>query len=111
MTDQQLQDFAQLLRDTQAELTGSLADSSEEAPVSPDSSIGRLTRQDAMQAQQMAIELRRRNRIRLQQIESALQRVEQGSYGVCLRCEEDISLARLRVRPEAILCVECAERK
>lgn len=111
MTDPQLQEFTQLLRDTQTELEQSLADSSEEAPVSPDSAIGRLTRQDAMQAQQMAIELRRRSRIRLQQVESALQRTETGSYGVCLRCEEDISLARLRVRPEATLCVECAERK
>jgi hypothetical protein len=38
-------------------------------PVSPDRAIGRLTRQDAMLAQQMALELKGRNQVRLSQVE------------------------------------------
>jgi len=44
---------------------------------------------------------------RLQQIESALDRIKQGNYGKCLRCGEDISQARLRAIPYALLCIDC----
>lgn len=77
-------------------------------PVSPDAAIGRLTRQDAMQAQQMALELERRTRQRLAQVEAALLRLAEGSYGICTRCDEEISAARLAVKPEAHQCVRCA---
>lgn len=37
----------------------------------------------------------------------ALRRVDAGTYGICLDCERDIPLVRLRVRPEAVRCVQC----
>lgn len=40
----------------------------------------------------------------------ALGRVENGSYGVCVQCGEDISENRLEVRPEAALCINCASK-
>jgi RNA polymerase-binding protein DksA len=43
----------------------------------------------------------------LEQIEAALQRIEDGSYGTCVDCGATISEARLTVRPEAARCVEC----
>jgi DnaK suppressor protein len=98
-----------LLESVKAELLAGLEDAAgSTAPVSPDNSIGRLTRQEAMQTQQLNLEIRRRNQQRLQQVEAALRRLEQGSYGLCLRCEEPIAEARLRARPEATLCMECA---
>ena len=110
MTADQLQEFRELLHETRAEIQARLDESAESrSPVSPDRAIGRLTRQDAMQDQQMALEIHRRDTARLQQINSALRRMERGEYGICARCEEEISLARLRVRPEAPLCVRCAE--
>ena len=110
MDDLQINAHRERLIALQTELRASLeGDADETKPVEPDRAIGRLTRQDAMQAQQMALELRRRNQIRLQQIEQALRRVEDGSYGYCVRCEEEISEARLKVRPEAPVCIECAE--
>jgi DnaK suppressor protein len=81
------------------------------APVAPDKAIGRLTRQDAMQAQQMSLELRRRQKQQLQQVEQALKRIGDGTYGLCLRCEEEIGAARLKARPEAGLCLRCADRR
>lgn len=110
MTAEQLQEFRELLVATQAELCASLDDTAGiTSPVSPDNAIGRLTRQDAMQSQQMALAIQRRNRARLQQIEAAIQRIDQGVYGICVRCDEEISLARLRARPEAVVCVRCAQ--
>lgn len=112
MTDRDLQAFADLLQSTRAELEASLQSSAaDEAPVSPDNAIGRLTRQDAMQAQQMALEVRRRNEIRLAQVKAAIERIAEGDYGNCPSCDEDIPVARLKVRPEAVLCVACAEKR
>jgi DnaK suppressor protein len=46
----------------------------------------------------------------LEQIEDALERVEDGYYGVCEQCEAKIPKARLNVIPYATLCVKCAFR-
>ena len=45
----------------------------------------------------------------LAEIDAALQRIEDGTYGVCVSCGEEISEQRLEVRPESFECVECAE--
>ena len=41
-------------------------------------------------------------------IRRALERIEDGSYGECIRCGNAISAGRLEARPEAALCIECA---
>lgn len=71
--------------------------------------VGRLSRMDAMQAQAMSIEAKRRRDIELVRIKSALERIEQGSYGECLKCQELIAIARLENDPSATLCITCAE--
>ncbi|KHK96097.1 molecular chaperone DnaK [Microbacterium mangrovi] len=43
------------------------------------------------------------------QIQSALGRVADGTYGVCIRCGKRIPAGRLEVRPMAAMCVECTE--
>lgn len=42
-------------------------------------------------------------------VEAALTRIKNGTYGICLRCDETISLNRLRVLPHAAFCVNCQE--
>lgn len=44
------------------------------------------------------------------EVDAALARVEEGTYGICAVCGEAIPAARLEVRPTAIMCVTCAER-
>jgi len=46
----------------------------------------------------------------LREVSDALQRIAQGSYGVCLECEEPISVKRLEAVPWARYCVSCQER-
>ncbi len=45
----------------------------------------------------------------LSQVEEALQRIEDGSYGRCQRCGNPIDYARLKVLPYATLCIRCKE--
>jgi DnaK suppressor protein len=44
----------------------------------------------------------------LAEVEAALRSLEAGAYGICVRCQEPISDARLRALPWARLCLECA---
>ncbi|HUF48797.1 MAG TPA: TraR/DksA C4-type zinc finger protein [Vicinamibacterales bacterium] len=107
--------FADLRRQLEArreELIGLIADGRlADQPVSPDPAIGRLTRQDAMQQQQMAAEIVRRLQAEQSRVELALRAMAAGEYGVCRLCEEPIAIARLRAMPDARLCVTCADRK
>jgi RNA polymerase-binding transcription factor len=73
--------------------------------------VGRLSRMDAMQAQAMSVEAKRRREIESVRISAALKRVEAGTYGECLECSEMILIARLEFNPSMPLCIQCAERK
>lgn len=73
-----------------------------------DTSIGRLSRMDAMQNQQMALELRRRQEQQLQRIANAFKRMDKGTYGSCSKCKQPISEDRLEVSPDVVMCVRCA---
>lgn len=74
------------------------------------SSVGRLSRMDAMQSQAMALEGKRRREIQLTRIEAALERIEEGEYGYCAMCDEEIAARRLEVDPANPFCVNCAEK-
>ena len=71
-------------------------------------SVGRLSRMDALQVQAMAQASEDRRRGRLQRIESALKRIEDGDYGECVECGEVIPPKRLEIDPTVTHCVECA---
>jgi len=67
----------------------------------------------AMSESNRSIELRKRDRERklIQKIKKAIRRTEDGSYGVCDECGEEISESRLKARPETILCINCKEEQ
>lgn len=67
----------------------------------------------ATQESEFGLELRTRDRERklLRKINSALMRIEEGSYGFCDETGEDIGLKRLEARPVATLCLEAQERR
>jgi DnaK suppressor protein len=74
------------------------------------SSVGRLSRMDAMQSQAMALENKRRREILLIRIEAALERIEEGEFGFCASCDEEIVPRRLELDPSNPFCVTCAEK-
>lgn len=91
-------------------LRASLAQTQEHAkPVDLDEPIGRLSRMDAIQQQQMALANRAREQASLQQVERSLSLIAQEPerYGLCTRCEEPIGYKRLKARPESNVCMSC----
>jgi DnaK suppressor protein len=53
------------------------------------------------------LRIRERERKLLGKIEEALERVEEGSFGICEECGEDIGMKRLEARPVTTLCIDC----
>ena len=72
--------------------------------------VGRLSRMDAMQGQQMALEEARRRQLQLVKIEGALRRIESDEYGYCFSCDEEIVRARLFFDPTNTRCIGCADK-
>src|SRR3981189_3536197 len=60
-------------------------------------------------AQSMVFRLRDREKFLLKKIERALLRIQDGTFGVCERCEEPISPKRLEARPVTTLCIRCKD--
>lgn len=57
----------------------------------------------------MSLIMRERDRRLLQEVRQALQRLDNGEYGVCEECGEEIPLPRLKAQPMATLCVGCKQ--
>jgi RNA polymerase-binding transcription factor DksA len=76
-------------------------------PLNPDSSEQAVEMEDdaSLEAQAALVtrEIASTNR--------ALLRIENGTYGECVRCGDAIAPKRLEVRPEAALCISCASRE
>ena len=72
-------------------------------------SVGRLSRMDAMQGQQMALETERRRKRQLLEIEAALRRIDADEYGECLECGEEIASGRLDINPAVTRCIGCSD--
>lgn len=80
------------------------------APVALDQdSVGRLSRIDALQVQAMALAQQRRRQAERQAIEAALRRIDEGEYGFCAVCGEEIAEARIMHNPAVTMCIACAE--
>ena len=46
----------------------------------------------------------------MRKIQESLDKIEDGTYGICEMCEEDISVARLKARPVARFCITCKKK-
>jgi DnaK suppressor protein len=72
------------------------------------SAVGRLSRIDNLQTQGLTKGLQEREQAKLGQIAEALRRLEAGTYGCCVVCNEPIAFERLFIFPEAPNCSACA---
>lgn len=78
-------------------------------PIAPDCSLGRVTRQEMIQEQEIYEHTLREAESRVKKLMSALQRVDTKEYGVCVECDEEIVIGRLLLLPESKYCVTCKE--
>jgi len=80
-------------------------------PVAPDNAIGRLTRMEAIGSRAVSENSRNSARAKLAKLETALEKVDQPGFGVCMRCEKPIPQGRIMAMPENVFCVPCAEKR
>jgi DnaK suppressor protein len=69
--------------------------------------VGRVSRIDAIQCQEMAKANKRHTEQHLKAIDDALRRLADENYGFCEGCGQPIAAARLKIKPEAELCISC----
>ena len=111
MSDEQLEHFRKILsawkRELMYEVDRTVHHMQDEAANFPDPN------DRATQESEFGLELRTRDRERklLRKIDSALARIDEGSYGWCDETGEEIGLKRLEARPVATLCLEAQERR
>ena len=110
LTDDQINVFRNTLLENRKILMTAIEGETESSKIVEldQSTMGRLSRMDALQGQAMTQETKQRHEEGLRNISSALSRIESGDYGYCLKCDEHISTARLEVDPAASLCINCA---
>ena len=103
-------DYKQQLQDDKTALQNLIALAGDEsnAVELDQSKLGRLSRMDALQKQAMSQEVNRRRQIELTRINAALLRIEEGEFGYCITCGEEIEPQRLALNPSLPQCGKCA---
>lgn len=56
------------------------------------------------------VDLSKKFRVLLKEAKTALKRIEEDKYGICVKCKKEISYQRLKAYPSAIFCVECESK-
>jgi len=107
MTKAELEKLKNILEAKQAELSGAIRNRDEIAIEKASDPID-----EVQLAGERALAIRNldRDSNMLRQIRRALARIADGSYGVCLHCEEDISMKRINAVPWAAYCISCQEQ-
>jgi len=109
LSNSQISELSKQLKTMQAELQLQLNHSVQDTqPVTLDQqSVGRVSRIDAIQQQQMAVANHEQKENLLKRVAAALRRIEADEYGFCRLCGEPIGFARLQVQPFAPNCLDC----
>ena len=102
----ELDRFRKTLKARQAELSDGR--SNREA-VAIETSADELDRIQHAQERDYAIGALDRESLRSREITAALERIDNGSFGICLNCEEEITAKRLAAVPWTALCIVCQE--
>lgn len=110
LTESQLKELHADLLALRESLNSTLSDDSRTETVDLDLPIGRISRIDAIQQQAMAEAEQRRAARRLEAVEAAIAFHDDGDYGFCKACGEELPYGRLKARPETPLCVSCLSK-
>jgi len=110
MNDAELAQFRTLIMARLSALEGEdqLGEASQATVELDQQAVGRLSRMDALQNQAMALANSIRRQSERTRLQAALQRIDEGEFGYCEDCGDDIAPKRLELNPAAIKCIECA---
>jgi DnaK suppressor protein len=102
----ELERFRKTLKARQAELSDGRLN---REALAIETSADELDRIQYAQERDFAVEALNRDSVRLREIRAALERLDRGSFGICLNCEEQIASKRLAAVPWTPLCIACQE--
>jgi DnaK suppressor protein len=77
-------------------------------PISPENSIGRITRMDAINNKGVTEASLRNRKKKLSKMKAALSKIDDPDFGVCRSCRQLIDPQRLILLPESDYCIKCA---
>jgi DnaK suppressor protein len=102
----ELQQFRKTLTIRKAELTDGRTN---REAIAIETTADELDRIQQAQERDFAMGAIDRDSLRLREIRAALERIDNGSFGICLNCEEEIAPKRLAAVPWTALCIVCQE--
>lgn len=112
MNKKELKRFKTMLDESKRQILASAKKTlSEESSFDTDDLPDEIDQASSEYAQSMIFRLRDREKFLLAKIEKALARIENGTFGICERCEDEISMKRLEARPVTTLCIRCKEEQ
>ena len=110
MNKKELKKFRELLLERREEVLKSVSATKEQGiGFSLDDLPDEVDLASSESDQSMNLRLRDRERVLLKKIDKVLKKIEEGSYGICESCGEEIGLKRLEARPVTDLCIRCKE--
>ena len=77
-------------------------------PIAPNDAIGRVSRMDAINNKTINEASLRQAENKLKTLKIVLSKIDDNDFGICLKCKQAIPLGRILIRPESLLCVNCA---
>jgi len=108
----ELKEFKKILMDERSLLITNANDTiKNEIELSKDDMSDEADLASALIDQGLSLRLRGRERMLIEKIDGALERIENGEFGICISCEDDINLNRLRARPVTTMCIACKEEQ
>ena len=111
MEEQDLEFFRQLLMQWMEELLNQADETVEELLDSRENLADPLDRASAESDRIRTLRMRDRESMLIKKIRQSLEDIENGDYGICEDCGEDISIERLKARPVTSLCIRCKTKR
>jgi RNA polymerase-binding protein DksA len=119
LNKEQIKQFRQLLITERAKLADEIKSIAKDAATSPRDASGDLSAYTVHMAdmaadtydRELSMNIASSEQEILYQIDDALKRLDEGSYGICQQCNQPITMSRLKAVPYASLCIACQRSK
>jgi len=110
MTSKEIEEFRTILLDRKNQILKNIQESKSEidelqnSGASDEADFASISNDSAIE-----VALSQKQKKELDEIEFALKKIDEGTYGICEMCEEEIGIERLKVKPQARYCIVCRE--
>ena len=111
MDEKELQRFKGLLEEMKVDINSDVAQTLTEMTTQTGNIPDPNDRATMESDRSFELRIRGRERKLMEKVDEALGRIDDGSYGVCAGCGEDIAIKRLEARPVAKFCIDCKTRQ